>query len=121
MLRDVLEGDLPTFLEHQQDPEATSLAAHRAKEWDAFPWHWRHEVFGDRAAEARTILVDARVAGYVASWAQDGRRLPGCWLGRESWGEAWPAQRSRRQPAPCTATASVTGAREHGLRHQGRG
>ena len=86
MLRNVVEGDLRTFFEHQQDPEATSMAAFPAREWDAFMSHWRGKVLGDRANETRTILVDDQVAGYVASWQQDGRRLVGYWIGREYWG-----------------------------------
>ena len=86
MLRNVVEGDLPTFFQHQRDPDATSMAAYPAKEWDAFMSHWRHKVLGDPANEARTILVDDQVAGYVASWEQDGRRLVGYWVGREYWG-----------------------------------
>ena len=86
MLRNVVEGDLRTFFEHQRDPEATSMAAFPAREWDAFISHWRHKVLGVPANEARTILVDEQVAGYVASWEQDGRRLVGYWVGREYWG-----------------------------------
>lgn len=86
MLRNVVEGDLQTFFEHQRDPEATAMAAYPAKEWDAFMAHWRHKVLGDPANVARTILVDYQVAGYVASWEQDGRRLVGYWIGRAYWG-----------------------------------
>jgi RimJ/RimL family protein N-acetyltransferase len=86
MLRNVVEGDLRTFFEHQQDPEATSMAAFPAREWDAFMSHWLHKVLGDPANETRTILVDDQVAGYVASWHQDGKRLVGYWIGREYWG-----------------------------------
>jgi RimJ/RimL family protein N-acetyltransferase len=86
LLRDVLEGDLPTFFEHQRDPEAISMAAAPTREWDAFLSHWRHNVLGNRANEARTILVDDQVAGYVASWEGDGRRLVAYWVGREYWG-----------------------------------
>ena len=86
MRRNVVEGDLRTFFEHQRDPEATSMAAYPAKEWDAFLSHWRHKVLGGRATEARTILVDDQVAGYVASWERDGRRLVAYWVGREYWG-----------------------------------
>ena len=86
MLRNVLEGDLPIFFEHQQDPEANSLAAYPAREWDAFVSHWRHTVLGNPANEVRTILVDDQVAGYVSSWEQDGRRLIAYWIGREYWG-----------------------------------
>ena len=86
MLRNVVEDDLRIFFEHQQDPEATSMAAFPAREWDAFMSHWRDKVLGDRANEARTILVDDHVAGYVCSWERDGRRLVGYWVGREYWG-----------------------------------
>jgi hypothetical protein len=44
------------------------MAAYPAKEWDAFMSHWRHNVLGDRTAQAQTILVDDQVAGYVGSW-----------------------------------------------------
>jgi RimJ/RimL family protein N-acetyltransferase len=86
MLRNVLESDLPTFFEHQRDPEATSLAVYPAREWDAFVSHWRHKVLGNPTGESRTILVDDQVAGYVGSWEQDGRRLVAYWIGREYWG-----------------------------------
>jgi RimJ/RimL family protein N-acetyltransferase len=85
-LRNVVEDDLRTFFEHQRDPEATSMAVFPAREWDTFMSHWRHKVLGDRANEARTILVDDQVAGYIGSWDQDGRRLVGYWIGRDYWG-----------------------------------
>lgn len=86
MLRNVLEDDLQTFYEHQRDPEATALAVYTAREWDAFLSHWHHNIFENPAAEARTILVDDKVAGYVGSWDQDGMRLLSYWIGREYWG-----------------------------------
>lgn len=86
MLRDVEEGDLPAFFEHQRDPEATTMAGFPGREWDAFMSHWRRDVLGSGANQARTILVDDVVAGYVASWEQDGRRLIAYWVGREFWG-----------------------------------
>ncbi len=86
MLRHVLEDDLRIFFEHQRDAEATAMAAFPAREWDAFMSHWRHKVLGNLANEARTILVDDQVAGYVGSWDQDGKRLVGYWIGREYWG-----------------------------------
>jgi hypothetical protein len=57
MLRNVVDDDLRIFFEHQQDPEANSMAVFRAREWDAFVSHWRHKVLGDPANETRTILV----------------------------------------------------------------
>ena len=86
MLRNVVEGDLRTFFEHQRDPEATAMAVFTAREWDAFVLHWRQNVLGNQANEARTILVDDQVAGYVASWELDGMRLVGYWVGRAYWG-----------------------------------
>jgi RimJ/RimL family protein N-acetyltransferase len=86
MLRNVIEDDLRTFFEHQRDPEATAMAAFPAREWDAFIAHWRNRVLGDPANETRTILADDQVAGYVASWEGDGRRLIGYWIGSEYWG-----------------------------------
>lgn len=86
MLRNVVEGDLHVFFEHQRDPEATSMAVFPAREWDAFLSHWRHNVLGNPANETRTILVDDQVAGYVASWQQDGIRLVAYWVGKEYWG-----------------------------------
>jgi len=86
VLRDVVEGDLRVFFEHQRDPEATAMAVHPARGWDAFVSHWRHNVLGEPANEAQAILVDDQVAGYVASWERDGKRLVGYWVGREYWG-----------------------------------
>ena len=62
------------------------MAAFTSREWDALMAHWRQNVVGNKANEARTILVDNHVAGYVSSWEQDGRRLVGYWVGREFWG-----------------------------------
>src|SRR5688572_13098582 len=87
MLRNVLESDLPVFFEHQLDSEATSMAAYRARERQAFMTHWRDNVLANPTSETRTILVDDRVAGYVASWEQEGKRLLAYWIGREYWGQ----------------------------------
>ena len=86
MLRNVEEDDLPILFEHQRDPEAISMAAFPSREWDAFISHWRHNVLGVPANKALTILVDDQVAGYVASWEQNGKRLVGYWIGKEYWG-----------------------------------
>jgi len=42
-LRDVVEGDLPDFFDHQRDPEATRMAAFPARDRDAFMVHWVEE------------------------------------------------------------------------------
>jgi len=83
MLRDVLEGDLPTFFEHQQDADATRMAASPGREWDVFVAHWRTKVFADPSARVKTVVSNGRVAGYVASWERDGERRIAYWLGKE--------------------------------------
>ena len=86
MLRDVREDDLPTLFEHQRDADATRMAAFPGREWDAFVAHWRTKVFTDPSARARTVELNGRVAGYVASWESDGKCLIGYWFGKEYWG-----------------------------------
>lgn len=86
MLRDVLESDLPTLFEHQLDPDAARAAGYPARDWEAFLAHWRNRVFADAANRAMAIVVEREIAGYVASWDDDGRRLIAYWIGREFWG-----------------------------------
>lgn len=87
MLRNVEESDLEIFFEHQQDIDATSMAAFPGRDWDSFISHWRENVLGNPVNKAFTIVVDGnRVAGYVASWRQDDRRLIAYWIGKEYWG-----------------------------------
>ena len=86
MLRNVMEDDLQTFFEHQQDPAAAAMAVFKSREWDDFIAHWRHTVLANPANETRTILVGDQVAGYVASWEQDAKRLVAYWVGRQYWG-----------------------------------
>lgn len=85
-LRDVRDDDLPIFFAHQQDPEASRMAAFVAREWDAFITHWRVNVLGDGRAGKQTIVVDGEVAGNVVSWDHDGGRVVGYWIGRAYWG-----------------------------------
>jgi len=87
-LRDVTEGDLLAFFEHQLDPEANRMANFPARDRDAFMAHWTTKVLGDEAVIVKTVVVDERVAGNVVSWSeQDGRRVVGYWIGREYWGK----------------------------------
>jgi RimJ/RimL family protein N-acetyltransferase len=86
LLRDVEEGDLPTFFEHQLDPAANRMAALPARARDAFMRHWT-EILGDEAVIAKTILFDGNVAGNVVSWQQSGEREVGYWIGKEFWGK----------------------------------
>ena len=85
-LREMAPGDLTVLFEHQQDPEATRLAAFPSRNWDAFKAHWT-KVLTDDSAVNRTILVDGEVAGYVTSWVDQTTRKVGYWLGRQFWGK----------------------------------
>jgi hypothetical protein len=39
-LRDVIEADLPSFFEHQLDPDATRMAAFPSRDRERFMAHW---------------------------------------------------------------------------------
>jgi RimJ/RimL family protein N-acetyltransferase len=86
VLRDVVEGDLDAFYEHQRDPGAAEMALFPSRDRDAFDAHWR-KVLADDAATKKTIVHEGQVAGNVLSWRQDGRQLVGYWVGREFWGK----------------------------------
>ena len=87
MLRDVAETDLPIFYEQQLDPESTRMAAFPPREaWSVFLAHWKTKVLANPANRAQTIVWNERVAGYVASWPDQERRLIAYWVGREYWG-----------------------------------
>jgi len=87
MLRDVIEADLPIFYEQQLDPESTRMAAFAPREeWTVFLTHWRTKVLGVPTCRCQTIVWNDRVAGYVASWLQEERRMIAYWIGREYWG-----------------------------------
>jgi hypothetical protein len=52
LLRDVAEGDLPLFFEHQIDPDANRMAAFTARNRDAFMAHW-NKILGDETITIR--------------------------------------------------------------------
>ena len=85
-LRSIEPDDLPIFYEHQLDPDATQMAAFPSRDRAAFDAHWVTNILGNPTALNRTILVDGQVAGNIGSWAQDGVRLVGYWIGKEHWG-----------------------------------
>src|SRR5689334_9886043 len=87
MLRDVVETDLPIFYQHQLDAESTRMAAFPSREdWAVFLEHWTTKVLGNPANGKQTIIWNEQVAGYIASWSQEERRLIAYWIGREYWG-----------------------------------
>lgn len=85
-LRPVLESDLPVFYEHQLDPEASHMAAFKARDHDAFMAHWT-KIMADDAVIVRTILVEDEVAGNIVSWEEDGVREVGYWIDKAFWGQ----------------------------------
>lgn len=86
MLRDVSDRDLPTFFDHQRDPEACRMAAFVPRERNAFMVHWRERVLGDPGSIVRTIVDGDQIVGYVSSYPRDGQRLIAYWIGRAHWG-----------------------------------
>jgi RimJ/RimL family protein N-acetyltransferase len=84
-LRPVCVADLPVLFEHQNDPVASAMARFPSRPHDAFMTHWHEKVLGDPTNTARTILSDCRVVGSIGSFARDGRRLVGYWIGQEHW------------------------------------
>ena len=90
-LREVTEGDLPVFFEHQRDPDACRVAVFAARDHDAFTAHWA-KILVDESICAMTIVYDRRIAGNVVSWLQDDRRLVGYWIGKEYWGKSLATQ-----------------------------
>jgi RimJ/RimL family protein N-acetyltransferase len=86
LLRDVAEGDLPVFFEHQRDPEASRLAAFPPRDRDAFEAHWT-KILDDESITKKTVLFDGHVAGNVVSFENCGEREVGYWIGREYWGK----------------------------------
>lgn len=85
-LRDVADDDLPILFEQQLDPEATEMAAFPARDRDAFMAHWEGKVLGNPTGTVRTVVADERVAGYIGSYDQGGRRLIMYWIGKPFWG-----------------------------------
>jgi RimJ/RimL family protein N-acetyltransferase len=88
ILRDTTEDDLPIFFEQQLDSDANYMAAFTAEDptdKDAFTAHWA-KILGDDTKINKTILLDERVAGYVACFEQFGEPEVSYWIGKEYWG-----------------------------------
>ena len=83
-LRDVSEGDVPLFFEHQMDPDASAMAAFAPRDRDAFMEHW-NTILEDQAVDKKTILFDEQVAGYIVCFERGGVRQVGYWIGRSFW------------------------------------
>jgi RimJ/RimL family protein N-acetyltransferase len=85
-LRGTTDDDLPILYTFQLEPEATEMAAFPARDWESFAAHQRC-IRADPTLIAKTIVVDGQVTGSIGSYAQDGKRLIGYWIGREHWGK----------------------------------
>jgi hypothetical protein len=65
MLRDVTEGDIPTFFEQQRDSAANDVAAFKAEDpedWKAFTARWIR-LLGDARIMKKTMLFEGNIAG----------------------------------------------------------
>lgn len=88
VLRPTSETDLETLCEFARDPEAIRMAAFTSPqppEPAAYISRWTR-LLSNPQIVARTILVDDRIAGSVASFLRDADREVTYWLGREYWG-----------------------------------
>ena len=85
VLRDVEDGDVTVFFEHQRDPLAVGMAGLPARELAEHLANWRR-ILADPTVRTRTVVADGGIAGNVLSFVADGRRMAGYWLGREWWG-----------------------------------
>jgi RimJ/RimL family protein N-acetyltransferase len=86
LLRDARDEDLPTFYEHQLDPEASEMAAFPSRDHHAFMAAWT-KIMSDDTAVKKAIVADDMLVGNALSWLADDRRLIGYWIGKEHWGK----------------------------------
>ena len=84
-LRPVSDDDIPIFYGQQLDEEAGAMAAFPPRDRDAHAAHW-DKILRDGTVVCRTVVAKGRVAGNVVSWAHDGIREIGYWIGKEFWG-----------------------------------
>jgi RimJ/RimL family protein N-acetyltransferase len=87
-LRDMVATDIPVFFNEQLDPVANRMAAFTAKDptdRESFTTHWQ-TALRDGVVIGRTIILEGRVVGYVASFDRVGRREVSYWIGRPDWG-----------------------------------
>lgn len=84
-LRDVEPGDLPSFFEHQRDPEAVAMVVFNSRDRPAFDEHWA-KILADKTGLKKTVVVDGQVAGNVVSFLREGVLEVGYWIDRAYWG-----------------------------------
>ena len=87
ILRDLTESDLPILFEHQNDPEASRMAAFLSRDpsdREAFMTHWKRILADPTLTKA--ILWNGQVAGSIGSFLWDGKPQVTYWLGKAFWG-----------------------------------
>jgi RimJ/RimL family protein N-acetyltransferase len=89
VLRAVADSDLPVFFEHQRDEAARHMAAFVSEDGSdrgAFDAHWARIRDSDKVL-VRTIVVEEKPVGHIASFDRDGDHEVTYWIGREHWGQ----------------------------------
>lgn len=94
-LRPVRDEDLPVLFAHQADRVAAEMAGFPSRDEEAFRAHWRR-LKADPGVVTAVAEVDGSVAGWLGSWAEDGRRYLGYWFGRAFWGRGVATEALRR-------------------------
>jgi RimJ/RimL family protein N-acetyltransferase len=86
-IRDVVESDLPIFLEHERDPVSARMAAFGPPEPDAstFATRWTESPTGAPGTR-KTVVVDGDVVGFVASFLRGEELEVTYWIARSHWG-----------------------------------
>lgn len=91
LLRDVIDADLPIFFDHDRDPDAARMAAFTRKDPHdraAFDAHWAR-IRKDPTIVIKTITVDGRVVGNVATFVMFGDREVTYEIGKADWGKGY--------------------------------
>lgn len=90
-LRAVEAGDLPSFFEHQRDPDAVRMAV--INPWDAqsFDDHW-NRILKDPQVSVRAIVADDQLAGSISCFAMNGLDYVGYSIAKEQWGRGIATQ-----------------------------
>lgn len=84
-LRDVEPADVPTLFANECDPDAMEMAVVYPRYAEEFEAHWA-KVIADPSVEAKAILVDGTLVGYVSCFTMDGQDAVGYWIAKPYWG-----------------------------------
>ncbi|MFI7210358.1 GNAT family N-acetyltransferase [Micromonospora maritima] len=87
-LRPVRDDDLPAFFAHEQDPQATWMAAFGPADPSdraAFDAHWAR-IRADERVVNRAVVVDGELVGRVAAFPVGERTEVSYWIDPARWG-----------------------------------